>query len=382
MVQVRDLIEPTVRFYRTPGSLFPSGEAALALLRERKISSHQEIWYWAEMADAKEWVSAQNLIYLREFKLQTPDRQTGILIATSRVLRHKNGWRPGEQLHEGTSLIINSVRSDWACGSDSKGDVCVPSDKILLAIDAAKRVQSNLGKWHSVKYRVRHQMLTENDQVIPLNNIKAWENHPNAAFIRPIINVPESIKSRILSPPAYARVLLLKKEFRRWNQSILSDHGNVWWQNSVENSNSAPILLTKEELLNRKTYDQAKRGLLALTSAEGVFFSKDGEIWTLLKQFGEGNHPVTIGPRNTLVVGDQLSFDEGKTFQNYLRWDQITLQSQKILRHPPKHLRLQAVKAHGRSSLLLEVDTGYKILIFEFNTINSQISYTDSRLNR
>lgn len=383
MVQVRDLIEPTVRFYRSPSSQFSSGETSFTLLKDKQISTRLESWYWVDRGGAKEWIPSQNLFYLRDFYQQSPTEQSGILTATSSILRLKKDWRPDGTLKEGTELTITSVRSDWSCGRDKQGDVCVATNKLLLAIDAAQRVQTSNGKWHSVKYRIGHHMITENNQVVPVSKVKTWEANPNFAFIRPIgingLRPPTTIDTQA----PYERVLLLKKEIRRWNQSILGDHGNVWWQNiQTDSIHSALILLTREELVGRKIYDQTQHPKISLVSADGIFLSTDGESWKLLKQFGELNYPVTIGPRNTLVVGDQLSFDEGKTFQNYLRWDQVAMQAQKILRHPPKHLRLQSVKPMGHSSLNLAIDTGYKTLVFEFNTINSQIFFLQSTLKK
>jgi hypothetical protein len=381
MVQVHDLVEPTVRFYRNPTSLFPSGQASHSLLKGRQISTRVETWYLIDNGASKEWQPAQNLFYLRDFYYQSPSEQTGIVTTPTPVLRFKKGWRLTGTLKMGAYVVIQSVRSDWSCGTDQSGQVCVPTDKVLLAIDAARRAQNSKGQWYSVKYRTRHQLVTENGMVLPIQKIKAWEADPTYAFVRPSQS-PTTTTYTISPLVPFERVRLLRKELRRWNQSILSDHGNIWWQNPISDSDPAAIVLSREEIEARPIYDQSRRSQLGLLSAEGIFFTKDGETWTLLKQFGESNHPVTIGPRNTLVVGDQLSFDEGKTFQNYLRWDQITLETQKILRHQPQHLRLASVKPMGNTSLQLRIDTGYKTLEFEFNTINSHIHYLRSYLRR
>lgn len=380
MVQVFDLVAPMIRFFRSPASQFASGEAPPDVLQSREISSRLESWYLVDSPIGLRWVPAQNLIYLRDFYQQSPSEQSGFLTTNANIMRFKNGWRPAGKLKIGSPVTISLVRSDWACGWDSAGDICVPSKKVLLAVDGATKAQSADGKWHSVKSRVGHQILTAANHYIPLSKIKAWESNPNYAFLRAPEDSTERVYMHSTQLVPFSRVTLVRKELRRWHQSIMPNHGNVWWQKPEESRTElAPIILSREELAGRSIYDQTppmnKYGTpkSALVSADGIFFSRDGETWTLLKQFGESNHPVTIGPRNTLIVGDQLSFDEGKTFQSYLRWDQIAQISQSILKHAPKHLRLSAVQTYGRSSLKFDVDTGYKILTFEFNTINSQI---------
>ncbi len=383
MIQVRDLIEPTVRFYRTPSSLFPSGEAALSLLKEKQISSRIDTWYFVENEVSKDWIQSPNLYFSRDFLQQSSESQTAILTSDTNVLRLKKGWRKSETLKSGSTLTITSVRSDWSCGTDLIGPICVPTNKIILAIDSASKVQNSHGKWFLVKFRQGHQMITDSDQVIPVSKIKAWHFNPNIAFIRKSLDPTEKISPTISSFANFERVKILKKELRRWQQSLLLDHGNVWWQNNAESSLSHPqIVLSRAEIMGRPIYDKVIRSKFSLISAQGIFYSKDGETWIFLKQFGEINHPVSIGPRETLIVGDQLSFDEGKTFQSYLRWDQIAMQTQHILNHSPQYLRLQKIRPTGPSSLLIDIDIGYKVLVFEFNTINSQIQFKKSQLNR
>lgn len=383
MVQVHDLVEPTVKFYRTPSSPFPSGESTLKVLSNQKINSRLETWFWVDSGVEKDWVPAYALIYLRDFFEQSPTAQTGLLTTDTKGLRLKSDWRPSELLKEGSEITITSVRSDWACGTDKKGDLCVPTEKVLLAIDGAQRVQTNAGQWHEVKYRSRQHIVTKANKLILINKIKSWEANPNIAFIRSQASGSTKNSSPLTTLLPYTRVQILKKEMRRWFQSILPEHGYVWWQNTVPSElESGAIILSREELQNRKIFDQSNHSKFSLVASDGIFFSKDGETWSLLKQFGDANQPVTIGPRETLVVGDQLSFDEGKTFQNYLRWDQIAVEVQHRLKHAPQYMRLVKVKPLGRSSLTFDIDTGYKVLRFEFNTINSQILYQQSYLKR
>lgn len=392
LIQQPKLIEPTVRFYRSPTSQFESGEAALDTLKAKEISSRIETWYWIENAQQREWISEQNLFYLRDFLHNSPSEQTAFLTENLFALRFENGWRPADKLSPASSITINTVRSDWACGWDALGKLCVPTDKVILAIDTAEKVQDDQGKWHGVKGRKNQMIVTAEDKLIPISKIKNWEPNPSVAFVKPMPRTTD--RSSITAPEtrAFTRVNIVKKELRKWHQSLLPNHGNIWWQIPDPTLKVSNIILTKEELLSRQIafessrHDQKasdpKSNYSALVSADGIFYSKDGETWALLDQFGEANHPVAIGPRNTLVVGDQISLDEGKTFQSYLRWDQIAHESHKILNHAPKQLSLLKVKTQSPTNIEVQIDTGYKIMTFEFNTINNQIKYLRNQLKR
>ncbi len=383
LIQVRDLMEPTTRFYRSTSSHFPSGVAAINVLQEKQIHSRLETWYLVEGVKSKFWVPDEDLYFLRDFYQQNTNEQSGLVTETTKILRFKKGWRPDGKLKQGAYLTIHSMRSDWACGIDEKGELCVPSDKLLLAIDTAKKIQTDNGSWHFVKYRYRHRIISEKNEVIPISKVKTWEASPHIAFVRPNQKVFESYSNTGEKLNSFEKVILRKKEIRKWNQSFLSEHGNIWWQNLSETTEPDPaIILTKEEVLNRNLFDLSQSKKSSLISADGIFFSNDGETWTFLRQFGETNYPVTLGPKNTLIVGDQLSFDEGKTFQNFIRWDQVALIAQRVLKHPPGQLRLQEVKLSGGTTLKLKIDTGYKILVFFFFLINSQLYFLNTHLKK
>lgn len=381
LVQVHDLTEPTLRFYRSPQSSFPSGEAAQSVLQEKLIGTRNETLIWVKSEQKKDWMLPSQLYYLRDFLRQTIHEQSAFLTQTSDTLRHIKDWRSAPPLKAGTALTLTQFRSDWSCGFDLQGPLCVPTSKVILPIDAAKQVQDRTGQWHPVKQRRRHMIITEKGQQIPINSLRAWEANPNIAFVRPFQELAASTQEPNFAP--FSKVTLLNKEIRRWNQSILPDHGNVWWRAmDLKKSEIAPIVLSREELEGRPVYDQSTNGHLSIIAAQGIFISKDQEAWTLLRNFEESNFPVAIGPRNTLVVGDKISFDEGKTFQSYLRWDEVTLQTQKNLGHTPKHLRITKIRTSGRASLQLQIDTGYKLVTFDFNMVNSHLTLLQTSLRK
>lgn len=382
LIPIREIPEPIVSFFRSPQSLFPSGTKPISLLKEKKIQTRQEPWYFVEGEKNKGWFPRENLYFFNETSNRYQS-QLGLLTKDVTVLRLSQGWRPKGVLPEGTELSLTSIRSDWSCGVDSIGPVCVPTPNLILAIDMASKIKTKKGKWYQVKNRKLNLILTTDNKSIPISIIHEWKTQKQIAFIQKKSSANPSASNFIEPFFPYEKVVLIKKESRLWNQSILGDHGNVWWQEPIiKELDSNSSLLTKEELEIRPIFYSSLSPNLshypkfAIVSANGIFFTMDyGESWTHIKQFAESNHPVALGPRNALIVGDQISFNQGKTFQNYIRWDAIAHKSQQVFRQAPQHFLLHSIKSIGSSSILFTVDTGFKILSFEFNTINNHLLY-------
>jgi hypothetical protein len=387
IVPIRDLAEPSIPFYRSPESPFPSGTEDLTILQQSKIQSKSEIWYLIEEQSKAQWVPAAELIFFPNEKSDSINHQRGFIKETTPTLRLNHGWRTNGEIKEGSRVIITSIRSDWSCGIDQENKpLCVASDKVILPIDTTIRVKTNSGQWHNIKARKKHFYLTVQNTYIPISKISEWIPDLNIGFLQTNSGPTElNLKFNKAKISQYKRVLVKTKELKTWNQSHLENHGNVWWQElNLKRNNEIHTFITSDELQSRtifaKVSSKKSSQMITLASANGIFVSKDGETWNYIEKFGENNFPVAIGPRNTLIVGDQISFDEGKTFQNYLRWDQIAQQTQNFLHHPPKHLKLISINLKSSNRLDVQIDTGYKVLFFDFNTINNSISLRDSRL--
>jgi len=381
IVPIKDFTEPSIQFFRTPDSLFPSGVSDLSLLQETKNQSKTEIWYLIENEFKTKWIPSSSLYFISTKDFIALNRQQGIVTETTATLRLKHGWRDGENIKAGTHVIINSIRSDWSCGIDNENKpLCVASNKVILPIDTISRIKTFSGKWYDVIKRNNNHFVTNKKTFIPISKVAEWILDKNIGFL----NNPSTIPLLKIQKNNYIKVLIKEKELRKWNQSKIENHGNVWWQEpNFKKQSVAPIIITSNELQGREIYSKStskSKKPIFIASASGIFISKDNFSWKLLSQFGEDNYPVAIGPKNTLIVGDKISFDEGITFQNYLRWDQIALQTQNYLHHSPKFLKLYSINSINPNSIIVQIDTGYKILFFEFNLINNFVSLHDSRL--
>jgi len=410
LVPINDIFNPSVPFYKEPGSPFPSGTIDLLTLNETKLSAVNEVWYLiskAQNSQTEYWVPESNLYFLSPTNPLSLHQQNGLVKESTPSLKYNNGWRPGENIEPGTKITITSVRSDWSCGLDQRNNaICVKSSKVLLPIDLATKVKTKRGIWIEVVGRERHLFRTARNKLVPISKIVDFKIDKPIAFIKrePLnlfITQFPTLKSqrgtnddansvsnifKTTSNNIYIRVIIKDKTVKQWNQSRLENHGAIWWQ-TPENKKIAapPIVISTEELNSRlpnlKIVSQSSYPI-SIVSANGVFISHDKASWKYLSQFGETNLPVAIGPRNTIIVSDQISFNDGKNFQNYLRWDQVTLLSQNLLHHPPAQLVIKSIDPLNHNSFKVQIDTGYKTLSFAFNMVNSQLTLLGSRLNK
>lgn len=391
--------ELTVPFFRTPLSQFPSGTKALKILKSSMIQIKEDPWYLVEGKNNKQWVPQSRLLFISQFKeifkqvnqnnnQLSLEQNFGILKGESSSMKFQKGWREGKVIKEGTLIKINSIRSDWTCGEINREPTCVPTNSIVLASDFAERAKLKNGIWVQLKDRNNHFLITNDKKFIPFHNFSIFEISSSLALITPLKNQlnPKLIQFDDWEP--YEKVVLVKKELRKWSQSLLPDHGNVWWLEPNKNGeNRAFTVISNDELNQRpisfiaqKIQTSEKSKKLSLVSANGIFYSNDNEeSWVFIEQFGETNFPVAIGPRNSLIVGDQISFNQGKSFQNYLRWDHIARLTQMELRHTPSLLILSSLKPKGPSKFEISIDTGDKEFQFEINMTNNQLTIINSR---
>jgi hypothetical protein len=142
-----------------------------------------------------------------------------------------------------------------------------------------------------------------------------------------------------------SKLEILDAKQLRWSQTKIKGLGAVWWpidpdSNSSSNLGSysggdfhqnqsqlqnAPRIFT-EELNSRPIFDTAKSPLipqLQFASAQGVFRTNNGKEWLKLPLFKEENHSIAITHDGTIFIGPYLSNDQGATFQNWIRWDNL-----------------------------------------------------------
>jgi hypothetical protein len=396
-----------ISFYRSPQSLFASGQTSPKNLDKKLIGSEFLYRYFIKSAGKKQWVAANKVardIDLSEKVLYQENEYTlkdvqGHWALIESIKEKRKDWVPfanliasPEDLGLALTLIPTSLRKGptWSSnlittmparshlrilevndswlkvtfspisGANSSSIITgyVDLNNVLLKADFADQIMDENNQWQKVKYRESYLLLLENKKTIPLTKVKLWKTHHEMA----IVIESDETKKLLLRQTAD----ILKTEAQVWNISIIKDHGKVFWKRP-SGTEASPWVLTlgKDDLLKREIFSVAWGALdrrQGLVSSHGIFSTIDGgETWVFLPQFKNENHPVSISPDGSWYVGTMKSKDFGKNFSNYLRIDSIAniIQSQSF--RPPRILKISKIDFKN-SNMEIWVDTGSKRL--------------------
>lgn len=407
--------DPGVYFYRTPQSLFASGQTSIATLT-KKLSGNEFLFhYLIEQNHRRQWVAAEvvardlelssrvtyqnreyNLTDLRGYwaliespsqnrrdwapllDLRPCENDRGLamtLIPTS--LRVGPSWSSEMilTLPARTRLEILEIQDSWLrVRFDSSQIGFVDLNNVLLKADFASAVRDGKGLWQKVTYRESSWLHLENKKMISLNDVRAWRTDSSQATVVKI----DDEKSLLLRQ----NVKIIKTEAQIWGVSELKEHGRVYWKrNDIRAGPAADnLILSKEDLLKREVFSVAwdeKNPRVGLVSSHGIFSTLDsGETWSFVESFKNENHPVSIAPDGTWFVGFHRSRDRGHTFTNYVRTDFLTklIESQSL--RAPRILKLAGIEFKN-SRLQLRLDTGVKHVLLATKSKEEMITDWD-----
>ncbi|HEX7673858.1 MAG TPA: hypothetical protein VF412_06795 [Bdellovibrio sp.] len=404
-------------FFRSKQSLFPSGQASRTELESKMVHTEIEFSYqvnWdrktynlesdqilrdiqtARFVDTKTAceILADNRRDAKSVKSLSPKSTLEILETDSYWARVKEkngkaqGWVPLHLLqarHEDTGVFVNVIdtylrkRPEIPSGivttlprlrrviplAIEKGFLKIQFENqigyadinnFVSRADFANLAYSVKSNWITVNYRNGDMLVTTTGQQIPLKDILGFApNQHRGIVIR---------TSRATGPQIHSRVEIIKPEANVWAISRLDGHGEVWWKKSnllVEEEPKSATTITTDELMKREIYSLAfenKNSLRGLVSSEGVYRTEDGLTWTLIPQFGKKNYPVNIHPNGTWFVGSYKSNNEGKSFDPFIRWDQIASAIEGAYHRNSRLLRLTQIEALPNSQVQIYVDTG------------------------
>lgn len=410
--------ESALSFYRNKRSLFPSGQVSRNTLETKLVRTENEIIFRSQwdkkefrlqadqiirdtqvtrFAETKAAVpllaspqrsalqlkslpprSAVEIIAVDEFWAQVQEEQGKI-----------QGWIPLHHLqsrHDDTGYFMNiiDVYLRTEPRESSKIITTIPRLKRILPLEIQKNfIKVQFGDhtgyaditsfvshadfatlayhpkkgWQQVLYRNNDSLIFQNGSVVPLKETLGFvANSRRGVVVR---------TGTSYGPPIRARVNIQKLEANLWGLSRIDGHGEVWWKkiNLLEETPSASsqLTLTTDELMKRELYSVAfenKNSLRGLVSSEGIYRTEDGITWTLIPQFGKQNYPVSIHPNGTWFVGSFKSSNRGKSFDPFIRWEQIAQAIESTYHKNPKIMRLTQIEALENSRIQIHVDTG------------------------
>jgi hypothetical protein len=418
-------------FYRNQQSSLPSGQATRADLEKRILSRELEPWFrvrWNKKEFEvpgdiviKDLQSSQTLVAkekldvlkspqtgsLRAFVL--PAKSTVVVLKTTSYwaevvdLKSKQrGWAPLQFFTapaEDRGVYITLIDSFLQKSAVGSADVIttIPRNVRLMPIDIEKnflKVQykgfkgyvelSNLAGrgdfamwayhknqgWLGISHRENGFLITTKKQKIPLRDFVAFAPYQDRGVI--------SQKLTEGGPSIRSRVEIVSHKAHRWTLSALEGHGEVWWRSeelSTAANEAGGQQITSDQLMKREIHSVAfasSKSLKGLASAGGVFRTDDGKTWTEIPQFAGQNFPVTILPDGAWYVGSYRSYDEGKTFESFIRWDKLAEQIQDSIHKMPRHLRITQIEPAANSRIRILVDTGVQKIKMQAHVLSQE----------
>jgi hypothetical protein len=222
--------------------------------------------------------------------------------------------------------------------------------------DFAMWAYSKTKGWLGISHRENGFLFTVDNQKIPLEKFIAFNPYVNRGVACQKLSDDDA-------PSIRSRVEISDNKAHRWALSALEGHGTVWWrmedpENAVKSQ--AVNQITTEQLMKREVSAFALAGKTSkgLASAGGIFRTEDGKTWKEIPLFEGKNYPVAVHPDGIWYVGNYRSFDEGKTFEPYIKWDKLAERIQVGLHKAPRHLRIAQIEPLSNSRIRILVDTG------------------------
>lgn len=235
-------------------------------------------------------------------------------------------------------------------------------ENFITKADFATWVYHPEKEWFMITHRHKNFVQKKNGEQVFLAELMGFVTDQKKGIIVKSANT-------IFEPPVLTKVAIKKYESFIWAQSRLPGHGDVWWKKEdllgEQIVKTAKPTVTSEELLNREIYSvafESKKSVRGILSANGVYRTEDGLNWQKIPLFEDKNLPVSIHPDGQWFVGSYVSFDQGKTFESFIRWDKLAETLERTQGKVAKKLRITKIEPKSSSSISLYVDTGSKIV--------------------
>ncbi|MEQ1724110.1 MAG: hypothetical protein ABL930_13120, partial [Pseudobdellovibrio sp.] len=210
-------------------------------------------------------------------------------------------------------------------------------------------------EWHQVRGRNFDKIMTSKNLKISLNEIKGVLT-PDTRGI---------IASNNQKIPMWSQIEVTKNKITTWNQSLLKEHGKVWWKATGE---IEQIYYTIDELLKKQISSVSfhpNNPLKGILSSDGVYITEDGYSWRKLQKFENFNGPVNYFNDLLLFVGNFRSTDGGKTFDNYIQIDKLASAIEYQFGFVPKKMQVRKIETFTPFRIKIEIETGTRKIKME-----------------
>lgn len=416
-------------FYKSPSSLYPSGQLSEEELEEKKLRSetlstfqvhwdnrdfqfkHDELVKEIQVADQCQSKLSSYLFEKPQFKTKTISKIEKNEIV--KLLEINNSWALVEKFTDkkvgympvdylesfsedlGMAYTATSIFLKEKPEDNSKLITTIPqkerakivfwdknkvfiqyknyqgyvdSELLYLKADFASHALHFKKGWIEIKHREGAFLRTHKNEMISIAEFKAVITNKYRAF---------SLVNKDKGPKLRSRLEIKNLNGDFWNVSLVPEHGEVWWKKSyqTEGISSSQTILKTEEILRRKIYSMAfypDSKIKGLISAEGVFKTSDGISWKKIDYFKDENWPVAITKNKTWIVGQYKSTNEGESFEPFIRWDYLSQMVETSYALTPKFLKLLKLEANDHNQIEFVMDAGFKKIKMMYSLNSSQ----------
>jgi hypothetical protein len=382
----------TAAFFRSPSSVFPSGEANSLELRKSLERTEPDARILLVLKGSQKWISdfgfATDITVSKKVQFKGPGNFAEVVASqgASAKIKDSSGIRwvsiselasdptdPGvavalvntgirkapdwnstvlSVVAPGTRLEILDYQEEWLHVQWGPLRGYIDYGRVLLKADFAAFVLSAKNEWLPVSHRESGKWILRNQSTLKLSPQLRVLTRPDLAIaIENILEINAKIKSHFI----FARNASLS-----WNVSRYKNHDLVYWKEPPQPS---VHVLTTEQILKMEIHSVAFHPFdskQALIAASGIYYTYDAITWKKINKFTHQNLPVFISDTGDWIVGNFKAEKNTLDFKHYFKIESLTNQIQKQNNASVKFLKIEKIESSNKNSLKLTIDTGTK----------------------
>ncbi len=255
-----------------------------------------------------------------------------------------------QRIPAGARLRPLEIRRPWAKVQFENKIGFIPLQDVITRIDIASRLRTKNGFVPASHHRIGDDIFS-----IFINPLWLGSGIQNV----PLFESPSASSPLIGQIAPWKNLLQQDSIEQEWALSRVSPLGEVWWPIPQDRTIFRKLVRLPisaiREVKENPIFEHVK-----VASAQGLFRSTDGLLWTPLRGF-EGSSPAfAFSADGVLFVEDKVSFDNGENFTPYIFWENLlkTLKLNNVgVRDQIKILSIETMNKTSQQ-LAIKIDLG------------------------
>lgn len=381
-------------FFRSPASLFSSGEANIIELRKSFVSAQPDQRLFVNINGSPRWIPdfgfATDVTVSRHVFIQGSNKKWIIESSLGATLKAKSpqglqvfsiseastdpsdpgiaytivnaGIRQAQDwksevltvVPSGSRLEIIDFKEEWILVKFGEVQGFIDYGRVLLKADFASFVLSASNNWLPVSHRQSGQWILKDQTTLKISRNSRFITRPDLAIA---IEARPDLNSKVRS-----HFLINRQASSYWNVSHFNKHEKVYWK---EPAKPSVDVLSTEQILKMEINSVAFHPFdtkQALISANGIYYTYDAVTWKKINKFSNQNHPVYISSTGDWIVGNFKAEKNTLDFKPYFKIESLTSQIQNTQKASVKFLKIEKIESADQNTLKISVDTGNRKL--------------------